>query len=145
MKILVGLGDSGFSTAILNCLQTQFRPERCEVKVIHILQPLSMAAMPEMSSRYAPELEDRKGPARDMVNQFAAELRASGFRAEAAVEMGDVRDRMLATAAEWDADLIMVGSHGQNAISRLLVGSVADSIVRHAPCSVQVVRLPRPA
>ena len=41
---------------------------------------------------------------------------------------------------EWHADLIMVGSHGHSAIARFLLGSVAQAVLRTAPCSVEIVR-----
>jgi len=44
------------------------------------------------------------------------------------------------TAADLDADLIVVGTHGRRGISRLLLGSVAEAVVRLAPCPVFVVR-----
>jgi nucleotide-binding universal stress UspA family protein len=56
------------------------------------------------------------------------------------VRRGDPRSVILEEAKEWDADLIVVGSHGYTGIKRLLLGSVAQSVVSHAPCSVEVVR-----
>jgi nucleotide-binding universal stress UspA family protein len=43
-------------------------------------------------------------------------------------------------AEETNADLIIVGSHGYRAWERLLIGSVSDSVVHHAPCTVMIVR-----
>ena len=65
-----------------------------------------------------------------------------GFKAHTAVEIGDVRVSILDTAAEWHADLIAVGSHGQRGIESFLLGSVAESVARHAKCSVEIVRTP---
>ena len=48
-------------------------------------------------------------------------------------------------AEEWSADLVVVGSHGYTGLKRLLLGSVAQSVVSHAPCSVEVVRKKRTA
>jgi nucleotide-binding universal stress UspA family protein len=45
-------------------------------------------------------------------------------------------------AEKWGADLIVVGSHGQGLWSRALLGSVSNSVVHHAPCSVFVGRTP---
>ncbi|HLI62710.1 MAG TPA: universal stress protein [Terriglobales bacterium] len=42
---------------------------------------------------------------------------------------------------EWHADLIMVGSHGRRAVARMLLGSVAEFVARHAKCSAEIVRL----
>jgi nucleotide-binding universal stress UspA family protein len=46
-------------------------------------------------------------------------------------------------AERWGADLIIVGSHGYGFWQRALIGSVSDSVTRHAPCSVLVVRPPK--
>lgn len=53
---------------------------------------------------------------------------------------GSPESRIVETAEEIKADLIIVGSHGYNSWERLLLGSVSDSVVHHAPCSVLVVR-----
>jgi nucleotide-binding universal stress UspA family protein len=44
-------------------------------------------------------------------------------------------------AQKWEADLIIVGSHGQSFWSRALLGSVSNAVVNHAPCSVLVVKM----
>lgn len=46
---------------------------------------------------------------------------------------------------ELDAELVVIGSHGRTGISRLVVGSVAEQIFRHAPCPVLIVKLPKQA
>ncbi len=57
--------------------------------------------------------------------------------------IGDPATRLLEHARSTDADLIVVGTHGRQGISRLVLGSVAEAIVRAAPCPVLVVRDPR--
>ena len=49
-------------------------------------------------------------------------------------------ERIIDSAAEWRADLIVVGSHGRSGIPRFLLGSVAEFVARHAKCSVEIVR-----
>lgn len=56
------------------------------------------------------------------------------------VLFGSPESRIVETAEEMNADLIIVGSHGYGSWERLLLGSVSDSVVHHAPCSVLVVR-----
>lgn len=46
---------------------------------------------------------------------------------------------IVATAAEWNADLIVIASHGKTSLSRAPMGSVAESILRHSKCPVLVV------
>jgi nucleotide-binding universal stress UspA family protein len=56
------------------------------------------------------------------------------------IEVGDVAGTICRVAAELHADVIVAGSHGRGAIERILLGSVSEQIVRHAPCPVLVVR-----
>jgi nucleotide-binding universal stress UspA family protein len=56
------------------------------------------------------------------------------------VLFGSPESRIVETAEQMQADLIVVGSHGYNRWERLLLGSVSDSVIHHAPCSVLVVR-----
>jgi nucleotide-binding universal stress UspA family protein len=141
MKILVGVDDSKFSADIVRAIVTQFRAENSEVLVLHVLQPAGPAP-PQMDPGYAPELESEKEPAHALVERIAKELRTAGFKADTAVEVGDVREGIIDCAAEWRADLIVVGSHGQRDVRRFLLGSVAEFVARHAKCSVEIVRLP---
>jgi len=53
---------------------------------------------------------------------------------------GSPDGRIVETAEEMAADIIVIGSHGYKQWERLLLGSVSDSVVHHAPCSVLVVR-----
>ena len=75
-----------------------------------------------------------------LVAGSAARLEAAGFRTTTTVRDGAARDLILDCAAEWRPDLIVMGSHGRTGIDRLVLGSVSESIVRHAGCSVEIVR-----
>ena len=142
MKILVGIEDSKFSEEALRAIAAQFRPQDTQVRVLHVLQPIAFSSPPQMSAGYAPELEAQGKQARELVERAAASLRAAGFQTETAVEKGDIRMRIIDAAAEWRADLIVVGSHGRSAVPRLLLGSVAEFVARNAGCSVEIVRAP---
>jgi nucleotide-binding universal stress UspA family protein len=72
--------------------------------------------------------------------QAAATLRDAGVDADPYVRSGPAAPTILTFAAEWAADLIVVGSHGRTGISRLLLGSVAHTVLRRADCSVLVIR-----
>jgi nucleotide-binding universal stress UspA family protein len=67
-------------------------------------------------------------------------LKKQGIRAESVVRQGDARAEIVGESEKWAADLIVMGSHGYTGIERLLLGSVALSVVSHAPCSVEIVR-----
>ncbi|MCB1025610.1 MAG: universal stress protein [Acidobacteria bacterium] len=53
-----------------------------------------------------------------------------------------VDNEIVEKAKRWNADLIIVGSHGRGFWGRVMLGSISDSLVHHAPCSVLVVRKP---
>ncbi|HEY4159369.1 MAG TPA: universal stress protein [Polyangiaceae bacterium] len=59
---------------------------------------------------------------------------------EVFVEQGSDYGQIARRAEKWRADLLVVGSHGRTGVERLLLGSVAEHLVRHAPCTVLVAR-----
>ncbi len=146
MKILLAVDDSQFSEAATQILATQFRPQDTQVLVVHVIEPIILSVPPQMAQGYAPEMseirQDQLKKARELVGRAAQALQAAGFRAETAIKDGDIRTGIVDTAAEWQADLIIVGSHGRKALERFLLGSVSEAVARHAPCSVEIVRIP---
>jgi len=140
MRVLVAVDDSGFAEDLLRAVVAGIRHENTEVLVLHVLQPVDTVPPPEMAQGYAPELEDEKQPARALVERIAAELRQAGFATQTDVRIGDIANTILDQGAEWRADLIAVGSHGQRSIHDFLLGSVAESVARRAGCSVVIVR-----
>ena len=73
----------------------------------------------------------------------ASTLRGAGMQAEALVQDGSPAHRLIEAAADWDADLIVVGSRGHSGLEQLLVGSVARAVLYHASCSVLIVPEPQ--
>jgi nucleotide-binding universal stress UspA family protein len=61
---------------------------------------------------------------------------------ELAVELGDAADTILSVAARLRADAIVMGTHGRRGYDRLMLGSVAERVMRNAPCPVLVVNKP---
>ncbi len=83
------------------------------------------------------DLQARHGRIAEMTG---ATLRAAGCEVSTAVRFGAPAAEILRAAREQDADLIVVGSRGHTGITRILLGSVARSVLLHAACSVLVVR-----
>jgi nucleotide-binding universal stress UspA family protein len=136
----MAVDDSGFAEDLLRAVVVGIRHENTEFLVLHVLQPVDTVPPPEMAQGYAPELDDKKQPARVFVERIAGELRRAGFAAQTGVRIGDAANTILDQAAEWRADLIAVGSHGHRSIHDFLLGSVAESVARRAECSVTIVR-----
>ena len=82
-------------------------------------------------------LEIARGAATQLIQAHVDEV---GCEAEIRVVIGGAVDSVRATAEQVGASLIVVASHGHSALKRFAIGSVAEAIVRHAPCSVLVAR-----
>ncbi len=76
----------------------------------------------------------------ELAHDKATELRTAGLKAEPATSEGDAASEIIAAAAESNADLIVMGTHGRTGLARLVLGSVARNVLQHATCSVLVVR-----
>jgi nucleotide-binding universal stress UspA family protein len=62
------------------------------------------------------------------------------LRVSTLVLEGSAKQKITEEAEEWQADLIVVGSHGYKAFQRMLLGSVSHAVAQHAKCSVEIVR-----
>ena len=56
------------------------------------------------------------------------------------VVTGTPADEIVKAAKAWSADLIVIGTHGRGGVQRALLGSVADGVMRNAPCPVLIIR-----
>jgi nucleotide-binding universal stress UspA family protein len=72
--------------------------------------------------------------------EAAALFRTVGFRSDSVVATGTPASTIVDYANDWDADLVIMGSHGRTGLTRLVLGSVARSVLHHAGCSVLIVR-----
>jgi nucleotide-binding universal stress UspA family protein len=77
-----------------------------------------------------------------VVAATVATLRAAGRTAEAELREGDPADQLVQAVHDIAGDLIVIGSRGHTGISRIVMGSVAHSVLLHARCSVLVVKQP---
>ncbi|MBL8792304.1 MAG: universal stress protein [Planctomycetia bacterium] len=80
---------------------------------------------------------------RDTVLEQLHRLHApAGVEVEYRLEEGDPADTIVRTAEEAGCDLIVLGTHGRRGLTRLLMGSVAEQVVRRAPCPVLTAKTP---
>jgi nucleotide-binding universal stress UspA family protein len=75
----------------------------------------------------------------------AARARRPGVDVRAVLREGRAWSEINATAAETHADLVVMGTHGRHGLARALIGSVAEKVVRTAPCPVLTVHAPEKA
>lgn len=148
MKILIATDGSDFSTKAIETACRTLRPGRnSQIRLISIYEPsLPMATEPfALSAPYYQELSDtaRKQCVTNTssaVEQLRKCLADEPVAIETEVRMGPPARVIVDEAKDWDADVIVVGSHGRGFWGRLTLGSVSDAIIHHAPCSVLVAR-----
>ena len=149
MRVLLAVDGSACSDVAVQTVIDRFRPEDTQIRVLHAVE--WMREMP-LCFQYAhgpragdDVVECRNKSferARDLVERTAAQLEFKGFQPSVLTPDADPRHAIVEAAREWPADVIVIGSHGRRGLDRLLLGSVAESVVRHAPCSVDIVRFP---
>ena len=82
--------------------------------------------------------EQRKWAKKEMAN-LVARLAKRGVKCDALLEHGPPQERIVETAKRIHADLIVIGTHGRKGLSHVVLGSVAERVVRTAPCPVLTV------
>jgi nucleotide-binding universal stress UspA family protein len=151
-KILLAIDESPCSEAAVKAVLNQFPPELSEVRVLHVDEwpkdmptYLAFAEGPAAVSNIVSMHNERWRRGEELVSRAAHRLAAAKFRAKTEIRHGDARHEILDFAADWCPDVIVLGSHGRRGVDRFLLGSVSEGVVRHANCSVEVVRGPLPA
>ena len=147
MKVLLAIDDSECSIAAVEAVATQFRSESTEVLVFSAVDwetILPVSFVPAAGSPLGADpvsIQDQAFQlAQSLVEDAAKVLRKFDFQASTCVKKGNARRLILECEESWQPDLIVLGSHGRKGLGRLLLGSVAESVARHAKCSVQIVR-----
>ena len=140
MTVLVAFDESPQATAALHHALSNV--EDAEITVLHVNDPREWAGSAGVDGVfYADDAFERSKDAAEAVLEEAEEI-ASEYDTEVttATEVGIVSDTIVSYAEEHDVDQIVLGSHGRRGLSRFLLGSVAERVVRRAPGTVTVVR-----
>lgn len=115
---------------------------RAELHVLHVLQDFLLTVPQTAAALMVPpqSLEDEVTFAEQEIQRVPASVWANGKKVVRAVRIGSTYDSIVQYATENAIDLIVLGTHGRTGLRHVLLGSVAERVVQHAPCSVLVVR-----
>lgn len=145
MKILLAMDGSDYSHAALQSVISRPWPADTTVKILNVVEPPSLLMGREMGG-YDPEFEAvwtaLREQAKDLVGKAAEKVRAAKLQVSTDLVEGDPKSQIIDVANQWHADMIVVGSHGRSGLGRFLLGSVSQDVVRHAHCSVEIIRTP---
>ena len=147
MKILFATDGGKQCDAAVESIHRLALGDGDEIKVISVVD-MALPMAIDIYGGFLPDTSEFEKTARENAAKILAEtsdkLKAFTDAGKITISndilFGSPDSRIVETAEEWNADLIVVGSHGYSRWERLLLGSVSDSVVHHAPCSVLVVR-----
>jgi nucleotide-binding universal stress UspA family protein len=149
MKILLAIDGSPCSDAAVEEVGRRPWPEGSSVKVLSAYE-LPTPPTPEawaLPLNYFDEMDVAlRKQAQNVVDRAIQNLKSKLSKTislDGALVPGPPRTVILDEAESWGADLIVMGSHGYRAWERFLLGSVSQTVVSHAKCSVEVVRCSR--
>ncbi|MFA7339911.1 MAG: universal stress protein [Candidatus Obscuribacterales bacterium] len=145
MKVLIAIDDSDCSSNAVDSATRQTWQDDTEFRLISIMAPiyneyllagLCAPSLEEMQAEYMNQLQQ-------MVDQKIIQLKKNhpNNQISGLVISGGIAESIIDHAKAWDADLIILGSHGRTGLEKFWLGSVAEKVLNHAPCSVEVVKL----
>jgi nucleotide-binding universal stress UspA family protein len=145
MKNLIAIDDSACSETVVESVLSGYWPAGSLFNLITIVEPLNIQYALSGALYYdaiAEAQTDFNNQRRKFLNEKAEQLNKKFGENKVASRIidGDVVTSIIDEALEWDADLIILGSHGRSGFQKLLLGSVADKVVSRSPCSVQIIK-----
>lgn len=142
--ILVATDFSEASDAALTYAKSLASAFGASIHVVHVLEDLAahawttevyVAALPGVH-------EEMEKQARERLDACLTPAERDTFKAQLALRTGSAFVEIVRHARDVKADLLVMGTHGRGAIAHMLLGSVAERVVRKAPCPVLTVRQP---
>ncbi len=146
LKILLATDGSECSKAAARSIAERPWPKGTEFRILSVVEPSAPLLRPPYFSHE--RMEELRGQdmrrAQQAVCSAETILCGAGIDSSStiAVPAATPKELILSEAAEWGAELIVVGSHGRRGVSRFLLGSVSEAVALHAQCSVEIIRRP---
>jgi len=147
MRVLLATDGTKHSKSAIDMVKNLGLREVDDIMIISVVDVAFPVAF-EGYTGYVPDTSGLQKAARENAekalekskSELAEHFRDSKPTIDTSILSGSPESEIVEKAEALKADLIIVGSHGYNRWERLLLGSVSDSVVHHAPCSVLVVR-----
>lgn len=144
MKVLVPVEDIFFGSAVASFIARHQWPPQTEFRIINVVDPyfLEQPKLLPFGSLIECSHEDIVLYAKDVVKQIAdlVEQALPSVSVTHEVIKGFVKDQIVAIAKDWQADMIVAGSHGRSGFNRFILGSTSIILISQAPCPVLLVK-----
>jgi nucleotide-binding universal stress UspA family protein len=139
-RVLVPVDGSDVAAAVLPFILGIAGPLDFEVVLLRVIQPLSPVAIEAAQYAAVEDEEVRRAEMESYLRGLAATLESRGVRVKTGIRRGDPVSEILAAARDERADLIAMTTHGRTGPARVLLGSIAESVLRHADVPVFLLR-----
>jgi nucleotide-binding universal stress UspA family protein len=141
-RIMVAVDGSETSQRGLMEAINLAKDQKAKLTIVHVID---LVIVHGAGGFFGPFVQSTREFANEIVERARKVVQAEGIEAEIQspeiVTTGyHVADTIAQLARDWNADLLVAGTHGRRGVSRLLIGSVAERIVRVAPCPLLLVR-----
>jgi nucleotide-binding universal stress UspA family protein len=138
-RILVATDGSREAELALTTAADLAKSTDSELHVVHVGE-MPLVYHPERHA-YQAEYEEHEKESQQLLESQVERIEGAGAKvAQAHLRMGRADEEIVELAQSIDAGLIVMGSRGHGRLRRALVGSVSESVVRHAHCPVTIVR-----
>lgn len=145
-RILIAVADDEIADQVIHTAVSLAGALDAKLALVHVVDlavagaaaaaPLEMGGGPIATQEI---VEEQEHSGRLFLDRIAAQF--PGGAVETLLREGAPANDIVAAAQEWQADLIVVGTHGRGGLGRLVLGSVAEAVLREAHCPVLVVRM----
>ncbi|WP_331235607.1 universal stress protein [Natronorarus salvus] len=136
--VLVPVDDSNLARQALEFVLEERTDE--EIVLLHVLDPIDAIYVSEPVVWDDRLLENRREEAERLLEELEGIAARSDATVRTEMARGDPAKGILRYAEEADIDQIVIGSHGRSGVSRVLLGSVAETVTRRSPVPVTIVR-----
>ena len=139
-KILVPVDFSEFSEEALRSAVDIAELRHAKLTIMHVMVKPETSVAYEIYIDWQKIKDDMKVDAEKMLNEMTEKAGINGMP-ESVLVWGDPAQVILDSAQNDNFDLIVMATHGRTGLTRLFLGSVAEKVIRHAPCPVLVMRV----
>jgi universal stress protein A len=142
-RILIPIDFSDHSLKALAYARDFAKPFGAELCVLYVVEPIYYATPADMyatSPNIALLLDEQRRVGAQQLARIHADLKEKGARVRTLQKTGSAAQSIVDTAKSVKAGLIIMGTHGRTGLSHMLMGSVAEKVVRTAGCPVLTVR-----
>ncbi len=100
----------------------------------------STSEVTQLIPQWRENLEEEQENVRQWLTEYSQQADSKGIATEWTCLMGNPSSSIIKLAKDWDATLIIMGRRGLSGLSEMLLGSVSNYVVHHAPCSVLLIQ-----